>query len=770
VTAQASARLPAPNRQRVLAAYLVGLFAATVGVIVAQRTWFPGGQIPNWHVLLLLCALLLEGQLLRVRFYYRVQTEDLNFFEAALAVAFVAASPLLAVGLAAFATAATVVLHRIPPLKSAYNVLQWALATALGGLTYQALASGNSQELQGGALVAAMVVVICANQLMLATALKIAIGYPLGGERARTIRSIAAFRGVNAVASICLGVVLAAAFTRGDWVIAAAFFPLGLAHWASKAYAASRADQARLAGLQEATHTLSVSIDHEHAIETFIRTVHEAFEVRAVELILTRSGSWTSYSCDDTRGYEAADITSVETMTTLQNALSAVSVPVRVGSGQYAGALQDLLGQWRGRDCIASPLLSAEGRRLGLLFLFDRLGAEGFEDGELAVATALSGELVGFIERANLVEKLVEERTKLAQIVDQTSDGILTLSPDGRIRSWNKALEQITGYHSAEMIGTAHLGLLRISDEAGAEIRLDRWVELDDLPERVQVRTAAGETRWLSCSFARAVGTSDQEEILIAVARDVTSAHELERLKDDFVAVVSHELRTPLVPIKGWASMLLSRGDRMTADQRHDALESIHTQAQRLERLVLNILDASRIESGADTTATNVDVSVATARVVEEMMPSAGKRAIRLVGAHERHIALGQPVWVERALANLLANALKYGPSDSDVTLAVTTEENEIVVRVSDSGPGIPDGWTERIFERFERVPGSDTQTGTGLGLYITRQLVMAMGGTVSVDQSKENGTTFVMRLRASGNVPTPRPATPPPSQPLTIR
>ena len=515
-----------------------------------------------------------------------------------------------------------------------------------------------------------------------------------------------------------------------------------------------------------------MSIDHEHAIEAFIRTVHDAFEVRAVELILTRNGSWTSYSCDDTRGYQAADITSVETMTTLQNALSAVSVPLRVGSGQYAGALQDLLGKWRGRDCIAAPLLSAEGRRLGLLFLFDRLGAEGFEDGELAVATALSGELVGFIERANLVEKLVEERAKLAQIVDQTSDGILTLSPDGRIRSWNKALEQITGYHSAEMIGTAHLGLLRISDETGAEIRLDRWVELDNLPERVQVRTAAGETRWLSCSFARAVGTTDQEEILIAVARDVTSAHELERLKDDFVAVVSHELRTPLVPIKGWASMLLSRGDRMTADQRHDALESIHTQAQRLERLVLNILDASRIESGADTTATNVDVSVAATRVVEEMLPSAGKRAVRLFGTSERHIALGQPVWVERALANLLANALKYGPSDSDVTITVGTEGDEVVVRVHDNGPGIPDGWTERIFERFERVPGSDTQTGTGLGLYITRQLAMAMGGTVSVDSVKGNGTTFVMRLRASSNVPAPRgtdPATEP-TQTLPVR
>jgi signal transduction histidine kinase len=319
------------------------------------------------------------------------------------------------------------------------------------------------------------------------------------------------------------------------------------------------------------------------------------------------------------------------------------------------------------------------------------------------------------------------------------------------------------------MIGTAHLGLLRMSDESGTDIRLDHWVELDDLPERVQVRTASGETRWLSCSFARAVGTTDQEEILIVVARDVTSAHELERLKDDFVAVVSHELRTPLVPIKGWASMLLSRGDRMTAEQRHDALESIHTQAQRLERLVLNILDASRIESGADTTATNVDVSVAAARVVEEMLPSAGKRAVRLLGTNERHIALGQPVWVERALANLLANAIKYGPTDTDVTIAVDTEGNEVVVRVNDTGPGIPEGWRERIFERFERMPGSDTQTGTGLGLYITRQLVSAMGGSVHVDASKDLGTTFVMRLRANGNVPGPR-TTDGPGRSVTIR
>src|SRR3954469_19353542 len=180
------------------------------------------------------------------------------------------------------------------------------------------------------------------------------------------------------------------------------------------------------------------------------------------------------------------------------------------------------------------------------------------------------------------------------------------------------------------MVGTEHLGLIRLCDQHGRDIRLDRWVNLTELPERMQLRTASDETRWLSCSFTRAAESAEQEEMLIVVARDITAVHELERLKDDFVAMISHELRTPLVPIKGWASMLLSRGDRLTEEQRHDALESIHTQAQRLERLLLHILDSSRIEGGVDNVAANVDVSTILGRVVEEMMPAAGGRAIRL--------------------------------------------------------------------------------------------------------------------------------------------
>jgi two-component system sensor histidine kinase KdpD len=104
-------------------------------------------------------------------------------------------------------------------------------------------------------------------------------------------------------------------------------------------------------------------------------------------------------------------------------------------------------------------------------------------------------------------------------------------------------------------------------------------------------------------------------------------------------------------------------------------------------------------------------------------------------------------VWLERALANLVGNAVKYSPDAEPVDVTVDIEGGEVVVRVSDHGPGIPNEARERVFERFERLEGTATQTGTGLGLYITRQLVRAMGGNVTVEDLPSGGSTFTMHL-----------------------
>jgi PAS domain S-box-containing protein len=402
--------------------------------------------------------------------------------------------------------------------------------------------------------------------------------------------------------------------------------------------------------------------------------------------------------------------------------------------------------------------LRAGGENVGLLFLYDRRGMEGYEEGELAVATALAAEVVSFLERGELVQTVLEERRKLAEIVESTSDGIFSLDAAGRIRSWNPGLAEMTGFSAEEMVDTTHVGLLRMRDADGADVLLERWAQVEaDPPGEVQILDASGSPLWLSCSYSKIAEAEGRPSVLVVVARNVTQSRELDRLKDDFVAIVGHELRTPLAAIKGWSSTLLSRGERMREDQRLTALQAVLGQAQRLEQLVLNILESSRIEArvvGQESAV--VDVSSAAVKVVDEVVSARPDRVVHLLAPDHGCTVRGSSVWLERALANLVGNAVKYSPDTEPVDVVVGAEDGDVIVRVSDRGPGIPLDARERVFERFERLEGTATQTGTGLGLYITRQLVRAMGGTVVVDSLPGAGSTFTIRLPQLNVVPVP--------------
>jgi len=165
---------------------------------------------------------------------------------------------------------------------------------------------------------------------------------------------------------------------------------------------------------------------------------------------------------------------------------------------------------------------------------------------------------------------------------------------------------------------------------------------------------------------------------------------------------------------------------------------------------VLNILEASRIEAGMRGVDETVDVSHVVRKVVEDVNALFPARTIRATGVEAPMLALGQHVWIERSLANLLFNAVKYSPDDQPVDVQVAWVGTEVSIVVTDRGTGIPKEATERIFHRFERLPGAQTQTGTGLGLYITRQLVAAMNGTVGVEPNPAGGSVFTLRLQAA--------------------
>ena len=316
----------------------------------------------------------------------------------------------------------------------------------------------------------------------------------------------------------------------------------------------------------------------------------------------------------------------------------------------------------------------------------------------------------------------------------------------------------MTGFDGSDLVGNVGLDPLDPRDSSGAVAEIAGWSVQPDraLPGEVQITAVDGSIVWLSCSYSRVPAREGRRASLVVIARNVTQARELELLKDDFVAVVSHELRTPLVPIKGWAQTLLTRGDRLTGDQRRTAAQSILRESQRLESLVLNILESSRVEVREGEAPAVVDVFAIAGRVVDVVRSVQATQRVRLFPPPVCCDVQGSGVWIERVLSNLVANAVKYSPDSEPVDIGVDLDGDHVVVSVTDRGPGIPAEDQERIFARFERLAATQTQTGTGLGLYISRRLARGMGGDVTVTSTPGSGSTFALRLPSAAGMASP--------------
>lgn len=725
------------NRAVVVYVSLLLVAAATataLASLVPQPDEVPWATIPAFALLLTAAAYLI------LRFQYRDDVMALDLFEAVLVPALVVLPSSVLVAVVVAALAAANILRRNQTIKACFNVAQWALAAAVGSAVYHSLASGEGLTTRTLlALLAALVVVSIVQHLSFMVVLRLA--------RSASLRSVAKGLApsivVNWVINAPFAVLFVAALDASLLTVALFFVPLFMLHWASRGYAAARADRARIGALQHATHVLAKPIDPRDAIGTFVAEVRECFEAECVELVLVSPEGHETHRADES-GYR---------VDAGHHALGAALIhagrAVRLTTADPTSPLASVLEQAGWRDAAAAPVRSGH-RLIGVLCTYNRGGLEGFEEGELAILEALANEVAGALHKAELLATILEERRKLGEIVDNTSDGIFTLDPAGVVESWNAALEQLTGYRAGEMVGTSHLGVLRPRNGAGDDVLFERWADDEaDLPPDVQVLTSSGELRWLSCSYTRVPAGDDRPPLLVVVGRDVTKVRELERLKEEFVATVSHELRTPLTPIKGFATTLLEGGDRISGETRRTAVESILRSAQRLERLILNLLEVSRIESRVlDVRNSSVEVCDLAERVVREFRDAWGDRGIKLDRPASLCHALGSELWIEQILSNLLSNALKYATGTEPVEVFVRQDGDAVELSVVDHGQGIPAEAASRVFERFERLDRSNRQAGTGLGLYIARELAHAMNGTLTLSETPGHGATFSLRLR----------------------
>jgi PAS domain S-box-containing protein len=396
------------------------------------------------------------------------------------------------------------------------------------------------------------------------------------------------------------------------------------------------------------------------------------------------------------------------------------------------------------RSAITVPLRSGE-RTLGALTLVSEV--RELQDSDFELAQELAARAAIAVENARLYRE-AERRAEAALALEYVGDGVVLLDEDGRVRFWNAAAAAITGLRETDALGR------RPAEVLPAWVELTRLAELADAatPERARPVTVPIETasrdRWVAVT-----GVAFDEGVVYAL-RDVSDEHALERARSDFVATASHELRTPLAAVYGAARTLLRTDIEIPGDQRDRFLEIIVSETERLTAIVSQILLAGQLEEGrVDVTTTATDLKP----LAESALDLARLRApeqieLRLEQDGAPAVALADEDKLRQVLVNLLDNAIKYSPDGGDVVVELEGGNGRVRLAVRDRGLGIPPGEQERIFEKFYRLDPALTRGvgGSGLGLFISRELVSRMGGSLTVRSQPGEGAAFVVDLPAA--------------------
>jgi PAS domain S-box-containing protein len=409
--------------------------------------------------------------------------------------------------------------------------------------------------------------------------------------------------------------------------------------------------------------------------------------------------------------------------------------------------------------------LASRGRPLGALTL--ARGERGLEYGadELALAEDLAARIGIAIDRARLYLQ-VEERADAARVLTYVADAVLLLDKADAVRLWNPAAESITGIASADVIGRPPAEAIPGWRDAVDSIPVSTSPDPGHPEVMIPIETEQGE-RWIAISGVKFFGGT------VYAFRDVTEGRHLEELKADFIATASHELRTPLAAVYGAAQTLLRHDFALDEAGRDRFVSLIAEEADRLGRIVNEILLANQLDSGrVDLGSEPFDPNEMIERVVEAARAHAPPEiSVERVAAKRAPLVAADRDKVRQVLVNLIENAIKYSPDGGRIEVGLesgqSSGEETVVFYVKDEGIGIPSNEQARIFEKFYRLDPQMTRGvgGTGLGLYICSELVHRMGGNIWVESSEGQGSTFLLELPVeSGAYPRALPVQAPPS------
>jgi two-component system phosphate regulon sensor histidine kinase PhoR len=377
--------------------------------------------------------------------------------------------------------------------------------------------------------------------------------------------------------------------------------------------------------------------------------------------------------------------------------------------------------------------------------------AESLADGKYEARVTVTGDEFGALASAlnaasanteRIVATLRQERAQLEALLNASSDATVAVDESANVVYVNDAARHLFGGEVARAEGRPFIEVVRDHDLN------DLMVAAAGRGERsVRVVTYGPAQRWLQATAVPIEGAGSWAAL--AIFHDLTEVRRLDSVRRDFISNVSHELRTPLAGIRA-AAETLQEGALDDKPAAEEFLGHIQRETDRLTQMVEELLELSRIESGAAPLRfAQLDAATLVQDTARRFSQQAERAGLKITAeATESPLpVIGDAERLERAIGNLVANAIKFTPAGGSVTVLVSRAADDVTISVRDTGIGIEPEELDRVFERFFKADRGRGSSGTGLGLAIVKHIVQAHAGTVSVESQPGRGSTFTMRL-----------------------
>lgn len=483
--------------------------------------------------------------------------------------------------------------------------------------------------------------------------------------------------------------------------------------------------------LLSTSRRMAESFDLSEALPSVLSKIRDLMDVDGVRLVLAGSeGELETYHAGPAgQGWVNLDRGIMDL--TRKRGQFALENPAR------AGAVLDMSGVSEPLEAmIALPVRHEEGF-VGALWLGHR-GSRSFTKSEIRLLSIFAGQLAISLENVGLYRRAERERNRLLAILSSTPDAVIVTDSEGRVSLANPAADSVLKVRAEEAIG-------RPIEELVDSAELTSLLTGPLPPSRsIEIKVEGGRVLYASAS-----DVPGGQMGRVCVLSDITHYKILDTLKSEFVSTVSHDLRSPLTLMRGYSTMISNVGS--VNEQQQELLDKIQTSVSRMTKLVDDLLDLGRIETGIGLTPEPIEIPAILQDVLASFRPQALNKQVALEAELASDMAPVQadPVLLRQAIANLVDNAIKYSRPGARVVLRADQVEGRQIIQVQDTGVGVAPADQPRLFEKFFRVGEAK---GSGLGLAIVKSIVEQHHGRVSVESRLGRGSTFTIAFPMMGD------------------